>query len=366
MQSSEDPHTYSVVVPVHGSEGMLTELYERLTSVMSALVGNEGFYELIFVDDVGPGRTWSILKDLAAGDSHVRAIQLMKNSGQALATICGLQMVSGSRVITLDDDLQHPPEEIPILVDFLDEHPECDVVMGISLTRQHSPLRRLGSRMVNRMNTVFLDKPADLSFSSFRVMSGLVARSFSSVQLPYPAIGPLLLRVTSRIQNVVVEHHPRRVGRSGYGPRKLFRQTVGNLVAFSMLPLQALAAIGILGIFLTVGYATYLLVRYVVNGAGVPGFTTQALLLTSMFGVSFFAFGVIGEYLIRILNSTATTPPYVVRADVRLVTPSSDSWQSEETGVLTDSSREGIDWQEVETAEGRLQGRRGQDRNDEE
>ena len=85
-----------------------------------------------------------------------------------------------------------------------------------------------------------------------------------------------------------------------------------------------------------------------------------------MFGVSFFAFGVIGEYLIRILNSTATTPPYVVRADVRLVTPSSDSWQSEETGVLTDSSRGGIDWQEVETAEGRLQGRRGQDRNDEE
>ena len=113
---AKDRQTYSVVVPVFNSEVTLEELYQRLTNVLTELLGVEDRYELVFVDDASTGNTWPILQKLVDQDSRVRAIQLMKNSGQGLATICGLQAAVGTRVITLDDDLQHPPEEIPVLV----------------------------------------------------------------------------------------------------------------------------------------------------------------------------------------------------------------------------------------------------------
>ena len=317
IQPSEDTHTYSVVVPVFDSEGTLEELYQRLTNVMAELLGADGRYELVFVDDASPGRTWLILQELVSRDSRVRAIQLMKNSGQGLATICGLQAAVGARIITLDDDLQHPPEEIPVLVRYLDEHPECDVVMGVPREGQYSWWRRLGSRARNRMTTVILNKPSDLKFSGFRLMTSAVTSSFGGVRLPYPAVGPLLLRVTDRVVSLETEHHPRKVGKSGYSIRKLLRQMMGNIIGFSVLPLQFLATIGLLGLISSLGYVIYLLVRHMAGGSNLPGFTTQALLMTSMFGLSFFAFGVIGEYLVRILNSTATTPPFVVRSDIR-------------------------------------------------
>lgn len=323
MMRAKDRQTYSVVVPVFNSEVTLEELYQRLTNVLTELLGAEDRYELVFVDDGSTGNTWPILQKLVDQDSRVRAIQLMKNSGQGLATICGLQAAVGTRVITLDDDLQHPPEEIPVLVRYLDEHPECEVVMGVPGEKQHPLWRKLGSRVRNRMTTVILNKPNELSFSGFRLMTSAVANALGGVRLPYPAVGPLLLRVTDRVASVETEHHPRKEGKSGYSIRKLLRQMMGNLVAFSVLPLQFLAGIGILGFVASLGYVIYLLVRYMTGGSDVAGFTTQALLLTSMFGLSFLAFGFIGEYLVRILNSTATTPPFVVRSDIQSISLSS-------------------------------------------
>ena len=318
---------YSVVVPVYNSVEILPELYERLTKVMTHLAASEN-YEIVFVDDASTIDCWSTLCDLVAKDCHVRAIQLMKNSGQGLATIAGIVTARGRWIVTIDDDLQHPPEAIPRLVKELVNHPMCDVVIGTARQRRYGWHRRLGSRAIDRMNTLLLKKPSDLQFSGFRVLRREVGQALRSVHLPSPALGPLLLSVTRNIRNVDFDHQSRISGRSNYTFTRILQQTFGNMIGFSVFPLRVLAVFGSIGILLSMLIFLVILIQYVLVGSGVPGFTTLVLLVSSLTGFSFFAFGIIGEYLIRILSSTAVTPPFLIRHEVGGVAPTSTTLSS--------------------------------------
>ena len=313
-----DEPVYSVVIPVYQSARILPELYQRLTAVMQAL-GKP--YEIIFVDDCGRDNAWQVLQELADQDAFVRLIQLMRNSGQSNATLCGLAQARGGMIITIDDDLQHPPEEIPVLIRAL--APDVDVIMGVPRSKKHNWFRRLGSSVMHEVNCFLLGKDSSLRFTSFRLMRRAVVDGVLTLRTLSPALGPMINSVTERIVNVTVLHSPRKEGRSGYTFSRLFTQTMGNLIGYSMLPLRLLAVIGGVGIILSIVFAIVLVVRYLM-GSVVQGWTSIALLLVMLSGFNFFAFAILGEYVLRILQRVNATPQYFVRTQRSLVNDRSD------------------------------------------
>lgn len=302
--------TFSVVVPVFNAEATLPELYRRLVSTMEAIGGR---FELIFVEDCGSDGSWQELLALTSQDHRLQALQMMRNSGQGNATLAGIQAADGELIITLDDDLQHPPEEIPPLVQTLVENDGLDVVIGVPAVKRHHFVRRLGSWLLNQANSRFLQKDPDLRFTGFRVMRRVVAKELVRQHPPYPAIGPMLISITPRIANVTVRHDARKQGRSGYNLRKLFKQTLANLIGYSVLPLHLLAAIGAAGIVISALVAIYFVIRYFTYGIGVPGWTTLLVTLLAISGFNFFAFGILGEYILRISQATEQRNQRAVR-----------------------------------------------------
>lgn len=299
---------YSIVIPVYRSALILPELFERLTAVMLRL---EQSYEIIFVEDCGPDNSWHVLQELASKEPAVTAIQLMRNSGQSNATLCGLANARGRIIITMDDDLQHPPEEIPALIKAL--RTTVDVVMGVPKEKKHNWFRRLGSNVMHNINCYLLGKDQKLHFTSFRLMRRAVVDGLLSMRTLSPALGPMINSVTRRIVNATVQHAPRKEGVSGYTFSRLFSQTMSNLIGYSMLPLRLLAIIGGGGIILSIGFAIALVAHYL-GGGVVPGWTSTALLLVMLSGFNFFAFAILGEYVLRILQRVNATPQYFIRA----------------------------------------------------
>jgi len=313
VKSNNDDIKYSIVVPVYNSEKTLPLLYERLIKVMESL---ETTFEILFVEDEGRDGSWEVLCNLAKRDKRISAIQLMRNQGQARATMCGLRHSAGQFVVTIDDDLQHPPEEIPVLIKALKDNSNMDVIIGIPYEKKHALWRNLGSQFVNIINTYVFKKSHSLKFSGFRVIRRQIVDCLIKQNVPQPAVGVLLLSITPRIQNVYVRHEPREYGKSGYTLSKIFTLTLSNFLAFSIFPLRFLAICGVLGVFGSIMVGAVYLLRYLTGGIGVAGFTTIVLLLVGMGGFIFFAFGLVGEYLLRILQSVHFTPQYVVRQSV--------------------------------------------------
>ena len=303
------PVIYSVVIPVYGSACILPELHNRLTVAMHVLGKT---YEIIFVDDCGLDDSWRVLQDLAKKDTTMIAIQLMRNSGQANATLCGLAHASGELIFTMDDDLQHPPEEISRLLEAMNE--DVDVVLGVPIEKKHHWFRRLGSRLVHNLNSYLLGKDRHLRFSSFRLMRRQVVYALLELRTLSPAMGPLINSVTNRIINTEVLHAPREKGRSSYTLRSLLSVLTSNLLGFSMLPLRLLAVTGLIGIVLSLTILLVLISRYFTRGVSVPGWTSIALSLSVISGFNFFAFSILGEYLLQILKRVNSVPPYRVRS----------------------------------------------------
>ena len=310
---------YSVVIPVYNSAAMLSELHERLTSVMQGL---DAPYEIIFVEDCGPDDAWGELERLSAFDERVVAVQLMKNSGQSNATLCGLSQAKGNVVFTMDDDLQHPPEELPVLLDALG--PRDDVVMGVPREKKHNIVLRLGSDSIHLVNSYLLGKDRKLRFTSFRALRRPVVDGILQLQTLSPALGPMINSVTKHIANVVVSHSSRKKGRSGYTPSRIFLQTMNNFIGYSVLPLRLLAIMGALGIVVSIVLAITYFSRYIMGGINVPGWTTIALLLVLISGFNFFAFSLLGEYVLRILQRANATPQYIIRQTFRSTAKESD------------------------------------------
>lgn len=300
----------SIVIPVYNSSMILEELYARLVAVMENM--GEPF-EIILVDDASRDNVWSVLKDIALKDERVIGVQLMRNCGQGIATLCGMSYARGELIVTLDDDLQHPPEMIPVLTDKLKSAPETDVVMAVPVEKQHNFIRSAGSRLINSMNNVMLNKKRDLYFSSFRTMRLPIAQALTSMRTPYPAIGPMILSITHRIANIQVHHDKREKGKSNYTIGRLFKQTMGNFIGYSMLPLRLLAVFGAVGIIVSLIYGIILMFRYLMGGISVPGWITLALILLVMSGFNFFAFAVLGEYLVRIFHLETHRDQFILR-----------------------------------------------------
>jgi glycosyltransferase involved in cell wall biosynthesis len=293
----------SVVVPVYRSGPILPALCDRLSTVLSALTND---WEIILIDDASNDGTFDRMVELHRRDPRVKAIRFARNMGQHYATLHGLRRCVGNYVLTLDDDLQNPPEEIPRFIAKVDEG--YDLVIGrIEGGKQHALLRNLASKAVQHLIARILGKPRSLSLSSYRCMSrraavGMAAYSGAQPYLPALMLGAVPL---DRICNLDVPHHPRVDGHSQYTLRKLLKLSSYLVVNHSSLPLRFVTAWGTLLSLASLAYASYVVADVLLNGSAVTGWPTLAVLVSFMSGNILMCIGILGEYVGRLVTESA-------------------------------------------------------------
>ena len=265
------------------------------------------------MDDGGPGERWPIIKELCSADpEHISALQLGRNYGQHNALLCGFARTRGEIVITLDDDLQQPPEEIPKLVKAIEDGAE--VVFGLPKDKKHPGLRNLGSAFVQvTFQRTFAThaRPSAFRGVARRVVDEVVRFDKSHIYLD-----GLFAWVTNRIVEVDVEHLPREEGESGYSVRKLLALTLNFVTNSSLKPLQYSSVIGLLLSIISLSLAAYLVVRYFVVGIPVAGYASIFVLISLTGGIQLLSLGIIGEYIGRILMNSNGKPAFSVRQEI--------------------------------------------------
>lgn len=304
--------TLSVVVPVYNSHGTLPELVVRLRKVLEGL-GNK--YELIFVNDGSQDNSWNVIKSLCRAYDWITGINLMCNYGQHNALLCGIRKSNNSVVVTMDDDLQNPPEEIPKLLEKLKDG--YDVVYGTPRKEQHGIWRDISSRISKKAFQIAMRVKIAGKVSAFRVFRTRLREGFASYQSSFVSIDVLLTWSTTRFSSVVVEHDQRLQGQSNYSLNKLVRHAFNMMTGFSTIPLQMASILGFILTLFGVIILVYTLGRWLLEGTVIPGFTFLASIITVFSGAQLFTLGVFGEYLARIHFRIMDRPPYVVREELR-------------------------------------------------
>jgi glycosyltransferase involved in cell wall biosynthesis len=300
----------SIVIPVYRSETILPELVRRLGEVLPALAGS---YEVVLVNDASPDGSWAVISRLAAQHSWIHPINLMRNYGQHNALLCGIRAAQYGLIVTMDDDLQHPPEEISKLLAVLDQG--YDVVYGRPAQEQHGLLRDLASLTTKLALQSVMGAEIARNVSAFRGFRSEVANAFSHYEGAFVSIDVLLTWGTNRFAVTPVRHEPRAQGTSGYTFRKLVTHAMNMMTGFSTKPLQLASLIGFAFTLFGFGVLCYVLVRYFLQGAPVPGFPFLASIVALFSGAQLFALGIMGEYLARMHFRSMQKPPYVVRSD---------------------------------------------------
>jgi undecaprenyl-phosphate 4-deoxy-4-formamido-L-arabinose transferase len=269
-------------------------------------------YEVIIVNDASRDHSWAVIAELTKRYDFVEGIDLMRNFGQHSALLCGIRRARYDKIITIDDDLQHPPEEIPKLLAALTER--VDVVYGVPISEQHGLFRDAASQITKLALQSAMGAEIARNVSAFRVFRTQLRDAFAEYQSQFVSIDVLLTWGTTRFAAVRVRHDPRTRGTSNYTVRKLILHALNMTTGFSVVPLQIASLVGFgctaLGIILLL----YVLGRYVVQGTDVPGFPFLASVVAIFSGAQLFALGVIGEYLARVHFRVMFKPPYAVRS----------------------------------------------------
>jgi undecaprenyl-phosphate 4-deoxy-4-formamido-L-arabinose transferase len=300
----------SVVIPVYNSVDTLADCVDRVAEVLTP---RGVAHEFVLVDDGSADRSWEIISELAATHDNLRGLRLSKNFGQHNALLCGIRTARYDTVVTLDDDLQHPPEEIPRLLDALT--PGVDVVYGVPNQEQHGAARDAASRLSKLVLQRVMGVPHARDVSAYRAFRTRLRDAFAHYSGTTVSIDVLLTWGTQRFTAIEVEHRPRAAGRSGYTTRKLLTHALNMVTGYTTLPLRLAALVGFAFTLVGFGLFVYVLVNYAIRGGQVPGFAFIASAVTVFSGVQLFALGVIGEYLARMHYRLMERPTYVV-ADV--------------------------------------------------
>ncbi|QQS27684.1 MAG: glycosyltransferase family 2 protein [Sphingobacteriales bacterium] len=308
LQLSPKPEIeYSVVVPVFNGAITVEELFSRIKQVFDEL---QAGFEVIFVEDCGTDDSWQKIIQLKKNfPKHIVAIQLIKNYGQHNATLCGCKYAKGNIIITIDDDLQTPPEEIKKLIQCRHQT-QADVVYGSYPIKKHAIIKRIGSYIVRK--TFKLGAGTHNEGSSFRLISRKVIANIILHTHNFIYIDELLQWYTSKIAATPVEHQKRKKGTSGYPLFKLIFFTLDLIINYTAIPLRLMTYGGLLFAFSFFCVGLYYIYGNMVWGFQL-GFTS---LITAIFfttGIILFCLGIIGEYLRRIYMGQNQKPQYAIR-----------------------------------------------------
>jgi len=308
MDNNKQMPSISAVIPVFNSEDTLEELYLRLTK---SLIVHSSDYEIIFINDSSGDNSSDIIYRLAKNDSNVVCFDLAKNYGQHNALLCGIRQAKYEVIVTLDDDLQNPPEEIPYLLEKLDQG--YDGVYGYPKNEQHELFRNIASvfRKIALKTTMGISMARHVS--AFRVFRTELRNSFSDYKGSFISIDVLLSWGTNSFSAIPVNHEKRVKGKSNYTFRKLVRHAVNMVTGFSVLPLQIASMTGFLLSLFGFVVLVYVVGRFLFQGSPVPGFPFLASIIAIFSGAQLLGIGIIGEYLARMHFRTMDKPQYFIK-----------------------------------------------------
>ena len=308
--TSEKPHTVSVIVPVHNGEASLPELVRRLALVLPAAAPS---FEVILVDDGSRDRSAAVAAELRETYPFVRVLRLLRNYGQHNALLCGIRHARYTIVVTIDDDLQHRPEHIPLLLSRLDDG--CDLVYGSPAKEQHGALRDFSSKLTKIVVQRVLGVEMARKVSGFRAFRRTLAGALDDFKGPFVNLDVMFTWGTTKIDGVIVEHDARAHGISNYRFRQLLEHAANMLTGFSVLPLRVASLLGLGLTMFGAALLVYVLGRYALQGSPVPGFPFLASLIIIFSGTQLFVLGVIGEYLARMHLRLLGKPTYALREE---------------------------------------------------
>lgn len=301
----------SVVIPVYNGAPTLAGVVSSADEVLEAAGLTR---EFILVDDASTDSSWQLIRELCEQSSNVRALELSRNFGQHNALLAGLRAASYEITVTLDDDGQHPVEEIPRLLDVLGSGE--DVVYGYPVRSGHGWRRRLTTRATKMALRAVMGTDAATKVSPFRAFRTELRQGFADFRGPYVSIDVLLSWTTRRFAAIPTHHRPRAGGESGYTLRKLVAYTLTLITGFTLWPLRLASFVGVFLTLFGVGILVYLVAAYFIGGASVRGFTFLASIIIIFAGAQLLTLGTMGEYLARMHVRLMDRPVYAIRTTI--------------------------------------------------
>lgn len=304
--------TYSVVVPVFNSAAVVGDTVDGIVRTFESAGLS---YEIVLVNDGSRDGSWQVIAAKARGNDRIVALNLLRNYGQHHANLAGLRETTGDYVITMDDDGQNPPEEVLVLIDAaMRGH---DVVFGKFERKQHAGYRQLGSKVISMINRRVFAQPPDLTVSNFRILRRDVVDRICASRSAYPYLTGQALMYSHDRTHVTVQHRPRAVGDSSYNLVRIARLVLTILFSYSVFPLRMAALCGFLiaGVSFLIGAGYF--VRALFVETQVQGWTSLVVLLSIFNGVTIALLSMLGEYVVRTLNTVSTQDHYHVLERVK-------------------------------------------------
>lgn len=301
----------SVVIPLYNSAEILPHLLQRLKKTLPTFTNQ---YEIILVNDGSSDHTWQVVTEQISHFPYVKAINMMRNYGQHNALLAGIRAAQYPLIVTMDDDLQNPPEEIPKLLAALVA--EIDVVYGPPLNEHHNLARKLASWITKLVLSRSMKVNVAERISAFRLFRTSLRRAFANYHGPFVNIDVLLTWGTTRFTAVAVEQHQRAAGTSNYTFRRLVTHALNMVTGFSALPLQITSVVGLVMAGFGGLVLVYVLGRFLLQGSPVQGFPFLASVIAIFSGAQLLSLGIIGEYLWRMHFRLMDKPPYTIRTEL--------------------------------------------------
>jgi undecaprenyl-phosphate 4-deoxy-4-formamido-L-arabinose transferase len=297
----------SVVIPVYRGEHTLEPLVTRLANVLPACAQE---FEILLVNDGSPDHSWDVIEALTRQYPWVRGIKLMRNYGQENATLCGIREARCDVIVTMDDDLQHDPSDLPRLIAKLNEG--YDIVYGVPRVRRQVWWKSIFSAIVKRAISSVMGVKTIRDISAYKAFRAELKQAFDSINSPDVQIDVLLSWSATRFASIEIEEAPRAAGTSNYNLGKLIKVSLLVLTNYTTIPLRIASILGFL--FTIIGFFVllYVLIIYFTLGS-IPGFSFLVSAVTIFSGVQLFALGIIGEYLARMFERSSGRPPYVIQ-----------------------------------------------------
>ncbi len=298
----------SFVIPCYKSENTVAKVVEEAINTVTAK-GDE--YEIVMVSDNSPDNVYSVIKEMCAKDPCLKGAELSKNFGQHSALMAAYSMCTGDVIVSVDDDGQIPICDTYALIDKMSEG--YDVVYAKYENAKYNIFRRMGSRINSWMMETLINKPRDITVTSFFVAKRYVIDEMLKYKNAYPFIMGLVFRTTNKIANVTVKHRSRLEGRSGYTFSKLLSLWFNGFTAFSVKPLRLATIIGCLCAFVGFVVGIVMVVRKLIDPSIAAGYTSLIAVLLFLGGLLMLMLGLIGEYIGRVYICLNNSPQYVIR-----------------------------------------------------
>lgn len=294
------------IIPVFNGEHTIYPLFKEIRNVC---IKCNYKYEVIFVWDCGPDNSWrSIINLKLEFPLEIKAIRLSRNFGQHNAIICGFAHATGDFIVTLDEDLQHNPHDVRLLIAKQQEN-DYDVVYGFYSERHHSWFRNITSKILRNMLSVGIPG-LNKEYSAFRLLKRDLAMATIDMQNSYTFLDGYISWITKNVTAVSVSHTDRLNGKSSYTMKKLISHSINIFVTFSNLPIKIVTWLSMLFFISTFGYAIYILLQKIIFNNLVPGFASIIVLMGFGIGSILFGISVLGEYIHRINLKTTRRPNY--------------------------------------------------------